>query len=43
MQHNEEFNNKYGKIALNSEESQILDDWVARFEQKYPKVGRLIQ
>jgi len=24
------------------EEMKVLDDWVARFESKYPRVGRLV-
>jgi predicted heme/steroid binding protein len=43
MSHDEQYNNKFGEIALDEEESKILDDWVARFEMKYPKVGKIIQ
>ena len=42
MSHDEQYNNKWGQIELDTEETQVLNDWVMRFEAKYPKVGKII-
>jgi membrane-associated progesterone receptor component len=42
MSHDDQFLDKYGQINLDSEESKVLNDWVARFEAKYPLVGKVI-
>ena len=41
MSHDKQFLNKWGSITLDAEESKVLDDWIARFNSKYPKVGRV--
>lgn len=43
MSHDEQYNNKWGQIELDKEELQVLNDWIARFEQKYPVVGKVIE
>lgn len=35
MSHDEQYYNKWGAIQLDQEESQVLNDWVLRFESKY--------
>jgi predicted heme/steroid binding protein len=39
MSHDDLFLDKYGEIALDQEETNVLNDWVIRFETKYLKVG----
>jgi hypothetical protein len=43
MSHDEQYLNKFGEIALNEEENKVLDDWKARFDMKYPKIGVVIK
>ena len=43
MSHDEQFYNKYGEITLDQDETQVLNDWVARFDMKYKKVGVVIK
>lgn len=42
MSHDKEFLNKYGTYKLDKDEENVLNDWVARFELKYPVVGEVI-
>jgi membrane-associated progesterone receptor component len=42
MSHDEQYYNKYGEITLDQEETSVLNDWVARFESKYHKVGKVL-
>ena len=42
MSHDDQYLNKYGEITLDKEESNVLNDWVLRFETKYLKVGKVI-
>lgn len=42
MSHDDAFLNKYGEITLDKEETTVLNDWVLRFETKYPTVGKVI-
>ena len=43
MSHDESYFNKYGEITLDKEDSATLDEWAARFETKYFKVGSVIK
>lgn len=42
MSHDDQFLNKYGEITLDKEETNVLNDWVLRFDAKYLKVGNVI-
>jgi len=43
MSHDKEFLNKYWTYKLDRDEENVLNDWVSRFEMKYPVVGEIIQ
>jgi len=43
MSHDAQYFNKYGEIDLDKDETQVLNDWVARFEMKYHKVGKVLK
>ena len=43
MSHDEQYYNKYGEITLDKDETQVLNDWVARFDMKYKKVGNVLK
>ena len=34
--------NRTGEVELTEEEKQIVDDWHARFSEKYQKVGKVL-
>jgi membrane-associated progesterone receptor component len=42
MSHEIEFLDKWEQYELNKEETQVLNDWVARFSMKYHTVGNVI-
>ena len=42
MSHDKSYLNKYGEIPLSPEEKNTLEEWVQRFQQKYPVVGNVI-
>jgi hypothetical protein len=41
MSHNQSDLDQWGKVTLVGEEVQTLEDWVARFQAKYPVVGNV--
>ena len=43
MSHDEQYYNKYGELTLTADETQVLNDWVARFDMKYKKIGNIIK
>jgi len=42
MSHDDNFLDKFGQITLDKEETAVLNDWVLRFETKYPKIGNVL-
>jgi predicted heme/steroid binding protein len=43
MSHDKEVLNKYWSYKLDRDEESVLNDWVSRFEMKYPVVGEVIR
>lgn len=43
MTHDEQLLDKYGEIQLDNEEDTALNEWKVRFEQKYPKIGKIVK
>ena len=43
MDHNEKLLNTWPNFTLDEEEKSTLDDWAARFESKYRRVGVIKQ
>ena len=43
MSHDAQYFNKYGEIPLDEEENKVLNDWKARFDSKYQKIGKVIK
>jgi len=39
MSHDKSFLNKFWSYQLDRDEENVLNDWVSRFEVKYPVVG----
>ena len=42
MSHDDQYLNKYGEITLDNDEASVLNDWVVKYDSKYPKVGKII-
>ena len=43
MSHDEKFLNTWPNFTLDADETETLNDWAAKFEAKYRKVGNIKQ